>query len=102
MKFLRVNMTDKSIDTQEVPKEYAGLGGRGLTSNLINNEVPAACDALGPDSKLVFAPGFLSGTPLINTAPPRFKRRTLTAVPAAEPSPTSAVTWDSARTGSAP
>jgi aldehyde:ferredoxin oxidoreductase len=68
MKIIRVNLTNKSIDTQDVPQEYAGLGGRGLTSNLINNEVPAACDALGPDNKLVFAPGFLSGTPLVNTS----------------------------------
>jgi aldehyde:ferredoxin oxidoreductase len=68
MKFLRVNLTDKSIDMQDVPAEYAGLGGRGLTSHLIKKEVPAACDALGPDNKLVFAPGYLSGTPLINTS----------------------------------
>jgi aldehyde:ferredoxin oxidoreductase len=68
MKIIRVNLTNKSIETREVPQEYAGLGGRGLTSNLINNEVPAACDALGPDNKLVFAPGFLSGTPLVNTS----------------------------------
>ena len=91
MKIIRVNMTDKRIDTQEVPPDYAGLGGRALTSNLINNEVPAACDPLGPDNKLVFAPGFLSGTPLINTAPPRFKRRTLTAVPAGRPA---AADWE--------
>ena len=47
MKFLRVNMTDKRITVQDVPEEYAGLGGRSLTSNLVNNEVPADCDALG-------------------------------------------------------
>jgi aldehyde:ferredoxin oxidoreductase len=68
MKIIRVNLTNKSINTQALPQEYAGLGGRGLTSNLINNEVPAACDALGSDNKLVFAPGFLSGTPLVNTS----------------------------------
>jgi len=68
MKFIRVNLTDKSIDTQDVPPEYAGLGGRGLTSCLINKEVPATCDPLGPENKLVFAPGYFSGTPLINTS----------------------------------
>jgi len=68
MKFFRVNMATKLIETQDVPEEYARLGGRALTSNLIKNEVPAACDALGPDNKLVFAPGYLSGTPLINTS----------------------------------
>lgn len=41
---------------------YAGMGGRALTSALINNEVPADCHPLGPENKLVFAPGLLSGT----------------------------------------
>jgi aldehyde:ferredoxin oxidoreductase len=68
MKFLRVNMTHKSIETSEVSEVYTNLGGRGLTSSLINNEVPAGCDPLGPENKLIFAPGYLSGTPLINTS----------------------------------
>ena len=68
MKFIRVNLTAKSIETQDVPQEYAGLGGRALTSCLINSEVPAACDPLGAENKLVFAPGYLSGTPLVNTS----------------------------------
>jgi aldehyde:ferredoxin oxidoreductase len=68
MRIIRVNLGRKSIAIQDVPQEYAGLGGRGLTSNLIKNEVPADCDALGPDNKLVFAPGYLSGTPLVNTS----------------------------------
>jgi aldehyde:ferredoxin oxidoreductase len=42
--------------------EYAGLGGRALTSAIINKEVPADCHALGPENKLVIAPGLLSGT----------------------------------------
>jgi aldehyde:ferredoxin oxidoreductase len=61
-------MTRKHIASQEVPAEYADLGGRGLTSILINSEVPAGCDPLGPENKLIFAPGYLSGTPLINTS----------------------------------
>jgi aldehyde:ferredoxin oxidoreductase len=68
MKFLRVNMTDKKISVEEVPQEYVGLGGRGLTSILINADVPPTCDPLGPDNKLVFAPGILSGTTLVNTS----------------------------------
>ena len=68
MKFIRVNLTSKSIETKDVPQEYAGLGGRALTSILINKEVPATCDPLGPENKLVFAPGYLSGTPLVNTS----------------------------------
>jgi aldehyde:ferredoxin oxidoreductase len=68
MKFIRVNLTAKSIETQDVPPEFAGLGGRALTSRLINREVPATCDPLGPENKLIFAPGYFSGTPLINTS----------------------------------
>lgn len=67
MKFIRVNMTTKEIREEEVPEAYLGLGGRGLTSIMINNEVPAQCDPLGPENKLIFAPGLLSGTPLVNT-----------------------------------
>ncbi len=49
-------------------QDYAGLGGRGLTSIIINAEVPPKCDPLGPENKLIFAPGLLSGTPLVNTS----------------------------------
>ncbi|MBW1790212.1 MAG: aldehyde ferredoxin oxidoreductase [Deltaproteobacteria bacterium] len=68
MKFIRVNMTTKQITTQDVPKEYIGLGGRGLTSIMINADVPATCDPLGPENKLIFAPGLLSGTIVPNTS----------------------------------
>jgi aldehyde:ferredoxin oxidoreductase len=68
MKLIRVNMTEKAIKVEDVPQEYRGLGGRGLTSIMINAEVPPKCDPLGPENKLIFAPGFLSGTPLPNTS----------------------------------
>ena len=68
MKFIRVNMSEKTIRVEDVPQDYVGLGGRGLTSIMINAEVPPKCDPLGPQNKLIFAPGFLSGTPLPNTS----------------------------------
>lgn len=68
MKFIRVNMSDKSSAVSEVPEQYLGLGGRGLTSTMINAEVPPTCDPLGPDNKLIIAPGVLSGTTLVNTS----------------------------------
>jgi aldehyde:ferredoxin oxidoreductase len=68
MKFIRINMTAQSITETDFPQEYLGLGGRGLTSILINTEVPAGCDPLGPDNKLVFAGGLLTGTKLVNTS----------------------------------
>ena len=68
MKFLKVNMTSGTIETQQVTDGYENLGGRGLTSIMINAEVPPDCDPLGSENKLIFAPGYLSGTPLINTS----------------------------------
>jgi aldehyde:ferredoxin oxidoreductase len=68
MKFIRINMTDQTIRKTDFPQEYLGSGGRGLTAALINTEVPADCDPLGPDNKLVFAGGLLTGTKLVNTS----------------------------------
>lgn len=42
--------------------EYAGLGGRALTSGIVSREVPPLCHPLGSENKLVIAPGLLSGT----------------------------------------
>jgi aldehyde:ferredoxin oxidoreductase len=42
--------------------EFAGLGGRGLTSAMIAAEVPPDCHPLSAENKLVIAPGLLSGT----------------------------------------
>lgn len=68
MQFIRVNMTDRTIKAEDVPEEYSGLGGRGLTSIMINKGVPATCDPLGLENKLIVSPGYLSGTPLVNTS----------------------------------
>ncbi len=68
MKFINVNMTTKSIEVAQVPNQYMGLGGRGLTSIMINAEVPPTCDPLGPENKLIIAPGALSGSSLVNTS----------------------------------
>jgi aldehyde:ferredoxin oxidoreductase len=68
MKFIRVNITEKTVKIEDVPQDYLGLGGRGLTSIMINADVPPECDPLGPENKLIFAPGLLSGTRLVNTS----------------------------------
>ncbi|MCD4673858.1 MAG: aldehyde ferredoxin oxidoreductase [Anaerolineaceae bacterium] len=62
MFFVRVNMTDRTFKVEETPAAYKYLGGRGLTSNVIANEVSPLCHALGPNNKLVFSPGILTGT----------------------------------------
>ncbi len=63
----RVNMTDLTVKAEEVPAEWAGLGGRGLTSAIVAAEVEPTCHALGEANKLVFAPGLLSGTAAANS-----------------------------------
>ncbi len=42
--------------------DYAGLGGRAMTSAVVAKEVPPLCHPLGVDNKLVIAPGMLSGS----------------------------------------
>ena len=42
--------------------EYAGLGGRAMTSAIVSKEVPPLCHPLGAENKLVISPGILSGT----------------------------------------
>src|SRR5512139_1082414 len=42
--------------------DYAGFGGRALTSAIVSKEVPPLCHPLGAENKLVIAPGLLSGT----------------------------------------
>ncbi|WP_066636649.1 aldehyde ferredoxin oxidoreductase family protein [Desulfolucanica intricata] len=61
-KIIRINMTTQEIKVEEVNDEYKMLGGRALTSKIVFDEVPAACEPLGKYNKLVFAPGLLSGT----------------------------------------
>jgi len=61
-KILRVNMTDRTVAFEDVPEKYKLLGGRGLTSNIIYDEVDPTCHPLGPNNKLVFAPGIVTGT----------------------------------------
>ena len=63
-KILRINMGAENAPSYRVEPlgEYAGLGGRGLTSAIISTEVPPLCHPLGENNKLVLAPGILSGT----------------------------------------
>lgn len=66
-KIYRVNMSNLSFTIEEVPSSWLGLGGRGLTSTIVAQEVDPECHPLGPNNKLVFAPGLLSGTSASNS-----------------------------------
>jgi aldehyde:ferredoxin oxidoreductase len=66
-KIMRVNLSELKVRVEEIPKEYQGLGGRGLSSHIISREVPPKVDPLGPENKLIFSAGILAGTAAPNT-----------------------------------
>lgn len=66
-KIFRVNLSDMTTSVEETPQDWLGLGGRGLTSTIVAAEVEPTCHPLGPNNKLVFAPGLLSGTVAANS-----------------------------------
>lgn len=67
MKIYRVNMTDLSFKMEDVPERWQLLGGRGLTSTIVSEEVDPTCHPLGKNNKLVIAPGLLAGTKAANS-----------------------------------
>jgi len=58
----RIDMKEKKVLKQEVPENYNFLGGRGLTSRILLDEVDPLCEPLGYKNKLIIAPGLLGGT----------------------------------------
>ncbi|MCL4515598.1 MAG: aldehyde ferredoxin oxidoreductase [Firmicutes bacterium] len=61
-KILRVDVSKMETRTEPVPEDYQLLGGRGLTSRIVLDEVEPTCHPLGEQNKLVVAPGLLGGT----------------------------------------
>ncbi len=61
---LRINMGAENGPAFRIEPagDYAGLGGRAMTSAVVAKEVPPLCHPLGEDNKLVIAPGMLSGS----------------------------------------
>ena len=55
-------MNKLEANHEDLPKDYQTLGGRGLTSTIVSDEVPPDCHPLGPDNKIVLAPGIVTGT----------------------------------------
>ena len=56
-KIYRVNMATLTATSEDVPEKWKALGGRGLTSTIVAQEVKPTCNPLGKYNKLVFAPG---------------------------------------------
>jgi aldehyde:ferredoxin oxidoreductase len=64
-KILRINLTDRTIQSDEVDPIVAKdfLGGRGWAIKYLYNEMEPKVNPLSPDNKLIFANGPLTGTP---------------------------------------
>ncbi len=69
-KYLRVNLTTGNIETLALPVEWAEnfLGGNGIGTKILWDEVPAHVDALDPANKLIVATGPLCGGLMPNTS----------------------------------
>ncbi|MFX1553552.1 MAG: aldehyde ferredoxin oxidoreductase N-terminal domain-containing protein, partial [Promethearchaeota archaeon] len=68
-KILRVNLANGKI-SEEFPDEQTlklYLGGAGLATKYLIDEVPKGIDPLGPENKLIFMTGPLTGTPSPST-----------------------------------
>jgi aldehyde:ferredoxin oxidoreductase len=61
-------MTKQTYTVEPVPEAYKYLAGRAMTSTLVADEVPPLCHPLGPNNKLVFSPGIVTGTPAPTSA----------------------------------
>jgi aldehyde:ferredoxin oxidoreductase len=61
VRLLRVDMSQLLARWDQVPPVYEHQGGRSLIAKLLLEEVPPTCDALGPNNKLICAPGLLAG-----------------------------------------
>ena len=63
-KFLRIDLSSAKIDVEELDQDLARnfIGGRGLASKILYDEIDPAVDPLSPENKLIFATGPLTGT----------------------------------------
>lgn len=59
--FYRINMGDLSVKSESGDR-YQGLGGRALSSRIVEMEVDPSAHPLGEKNKLVFATSLLAGT----------------------------------------
>jgi aldehyde:ferredoxin oxidoreductase len=70
MNIVRINVKSHKIKYEEISNnsKYYLLGARGLTSQIVHDEVPPRCDPLGSENKLILANGILTGSPFPNSA----------------------------------
>ncbi|MGA2464522.1 MAG: aldehyde ferredoxin oxidoreductase family protein [Thermodesulfobacteriota bacterium] len=68
-RILRVSLNDGKISIDEPPADYYQryIGGRGFIVTTLLKEVPGGIDPLGPENKLIFALGPITGMPLMGS-----------------------------------
>ena len=66
---LRVNLSNRRITTEKPPEDFYQkyLGGRGFIAYWLLTELGQGIDPLGPENKLIFALGALTGHPLLGS-----------------------------------
>jgi aldehyde:ferredoxin oxidoreductase len=64
---LRVDLTAGKLTVEGISEEHYRryLGGRGIIAHTLLTEVPAGIDPFGPENKLIFALGTLTGHPFV-------------------------------------
>jgi hypothetical protein len=62
-KVLRVNLSEGTVGEEDVKEKLLRdyIGGRGYASKVLYDELPANTDPLGPENKLIFCNGPLTG-----------------------------------------
>jgi aldehyde:ferredoxin oxidoreductase len=65
MKIVRINVETEQLLYENITREskFFLLGARGLSSQVIHDEVPPLCDPLSEKNKLILATGLLTGSP---------------------------------------
>lgn len=63
-KILRVNLSEKTVKFEplDIKEAQKFIGGRGLGTKILMDEVDPGVDALSPENKLLFVTGPLTGT----------------------------------------
>ncbi len=61
MNIWRINTRTQALTIQPTPESWQHLGGRGLLTRILVDEVPPTCEPLGAHNKLIFAPGLMVG-----------------------------------------
>jgi len=69
-KILRVNLSDGSISVEEPDDKFYRryFGGTGFTGYYLLKELEPGIDPLGPDNKLIFSAGVITGIPCAGSA----------------------------------